>query len=268
MTMELTMEEMGARHGDATLDIHERPARSASPRTVHNVADPERVASVALGAVLIGLGVRRRDAGGMLAAIAGGLLVHRGATGHCMVYGRLGISTGDAEAVLDSPRRDITGRSATVNARKAIKVEHRVRVAAPREMLYAFWRRFENLPRVMRHLESVSEISASQSHWKAKAPAGMSVEWDAELVNDIPDRLIAWKSVGSPQVPNAGSVHFDDAAGGGTMLRVVLDYEPPAGRTGRVIAQMFGEDPDTQVREDLATFKADVESGRILGSMS
>src|SRR5947209_2668295 len=104
----------------------------AGEHSIHNVADPERIASVALGAVLIGLSIKRRDLGGAVAAVIGGALVHRGATGYCMVYDRLGISTGDAEAVLDAPRRDVTSRAATVNARKATKVEHCVRIDSPR----------------------------------------------------------------------------------------------------------------------------------------
>jgi uncharacterized membrane protein len=191
------------------------------------------------------------------------LLVHRGATGHCMVYERIGVSTGDAEAVLDAPRRDVTSRAATVNARKAIKVEERVTINASRSGLYAFWRRFENLPAFMDHLEAVTNVSGIRSHWKAKAPAGASVEWDAELVNDIPDTLIAWKTVGHPDVSNAGSVHFDEAAGGGTVVRVVLDYEPPAGRAGKMVARLFGEDPKTQVRADLRKLKQLVESNQL-----
>ncbi|MDB4891328.1 MAG: cyclase/dehydrase, partial [Gemmatimonadetes bacterium] len=98
----------------------------------HNVARPERVASVALGAALITLALRRRDTTGVAAALIGGVLVHRGATGNCMVYRALGVSTGSAEAVLDSHRGDVTGRAATVNARKAIKVERSVSVLRPR----------------------------------------------------------------------------------------------------------------------------------------
>lgn len=247
-------------HGSA---VHDLVAHAA-----HNVARPERVGSVALGAALITYGLRRRDRAGVAAAILGGAFVHRGATGHCYVYDALGVSTGSADAVLGrSPVADVTGRAATVNARKAVKVERSVSIARPRAELYAFWRNFENLPRFMEYLVSVRMLSSNRSHWVAKGPAGSRVEWDAELVNDLPDSLIAWKSAAGSEVPNAGSVHFTDApAGRGTIVRVVIDVEPPAGKLGIVLAKLFGEDPDREVREDLRKFKQLMETGEITTS--
>ncbi|MDQ2667582.1 MAG: DUF2892 domain-containing protein [Gemmatimonadota bacterium] len=243
-------------------------SRSERADTTHNVAQPERVASVAVGAAMLAYGLRRRDAGGIATAIIGGVFLHRGATGNCAVYNALGIGTGDADAVLDSPRhRGMIGRAATVNARNAIKVERTVTIDAPRAVLYAFWHDFENLPRFMEHLESVRVESPTRSHWKAKAPAGKSVEWDAEIVNDVSDAIIAWKSVGDPEVANAGAVNFSDAPGGrGTTVKVTLDYEPPGGRVGKLVARLFGEDPDRQVREDLRKFKQLMETGEITTS--
>jgi uncharacterized membrane protein len=230
-----------------------------------NVATPERIGSVALGAALVTYGLRRRDPAGIVAALLGGVFVHRGATGHCHVYRALGVSTGTAEAVLDRPgRSDVTGRAATVNARKSLRVARNVTIQRSRAELYAFWRNFENLPRFMEHLVSVQVHTPSRSHWVAKAPAGLTVEWDAELVNDIPDTLIAWKSVGDADVPNAGSVNFSDAVDGrGTVVRVEMDVEVPAGKLGLAVARMFGEDPDREVREDLRTFKELMETGEI-----
>jgi len=233
----------------------------------HNVAKPERVGSVALGAALIAYGLRERDAKGILAAFVGGAFVQRGATGHCAVYDALGISTGDAEAVLDKHRDDVTSRAATVNARKAVKVERSVTIARSRHELYAFWRDFTNLPQFMEHLESVRVDSPMRSHWTAKAPAGSSVEWEAEIVNDVPDEIIAWKSVGNADVANAGAVNFSDAPGDrGTIVKVTLDYEPPGGKVGAFIARLFGEDPDRQVREDLRKFKQLMETGAVTTS--
>jgi uncharacterized membrane protein len=228
-----------------------------------NVANPERIGSVALGAALITYGIRRRDPAGIAAALLGGAFVHRGATGHCAVYDRLGVSTGPADALLQ-PRAGVTGRAATVNARKAIKVERTVTIERPRTELYAFWRNFENLPRFMEHLVSVQTSGTSSSHWVAKAPAGKTVGWDATIVNDVPDSIIAWKSVGHADVANAGAVNFSDAPGGrGTIVKVTLDYEPPGGKLGAAIARLFGEDPDRQVREDLRKFKQLMETGEV-----
>jgi uncharacterized membrane protein len=245
---------------------HRDDGRSTA-HTAHNVAQVERVGSVALGAALITMGIRRRDRVGVAAAILGGALVHRGATGNCAVYRALGVSTGDADAILGGRRKGVTSLAATVNAREAIKVERSVTIEAPRTELYAFWRQFENLPRFMEHLVSVNVTSNTRSHWVAKAPAGNTVEWDAEIVNDIPDRLIAWKSVGHADVANAGAVNFSDAPGDrGTIVRVTLDYEPPAGRLGSFVARLFGEDPDRQVREDLRKFKQLIEAGDVTTS--
>ena len=238
------------------------PGHSKRAATTHNVARPERVASVALGAALITYALRRRDAAGIAAAIVGGVFLHRGATGNCVIYNALGVSTGDAEAVLNAPRHGgVTGRAATVNARDAIKVARSVTINAPRAELYAFWKDFANLPRFMEHLESVRVVNATRSHWKAKAPAGTTVEWDAEIVNDVPGSIIAWKTVGDPDVANAGAVNVSDApAGRGTIVKVTLDYEPPGGRIGNLVARLFGEDPDRQVREDLRKFRQLMET--------
>lgn len=234
----------------------------------HNVARAERIGSVAIGAALVTYGVRRRDPAGLIAALVGSVFLQRGATGHCAVYGALGVSTGEAESVLDAPERDgITGRAATVNARKAIKVERSVTIDRTRAELFEFWRNFANLPRFMEHLVAVRVDSPTRSHWTAKAPAGRTVEWDAELVNEVPDSIIAWKSVGEPDVANAGAVNFSDAAGGrGTVVKVTLDYEPPAGKLGALLSHFFLEEPDRQIREDLRKFKQLMEVGEITTS--
>ena len=233
-----------------------------------NVANSERIGSVAIGAALVAYGLRRRDPVGVITALLGGAFITRGASGQCPMYRSLGVSTGTAAAVLDPrARRDVTGRAATVNARKAMKIERTATIDRSRAELYTFWRNFENLPRFMEHLVSVKVLTPTRSHWVAKAPAGMTVEWDAELVNDIPDTLIAWKSVGDTDVPNAGSVHFSDAAGGrGTIVKVVIDVEHPGGSVGRLVAKLSGEDPDREVREDLRKFKQLMETGEVTTS--
>jgi uncharacterized membrane protein len=266
--MALTTSAPQRAQGDSTSDRRDGLAyRPAAGRTPHNVGDPERVASVALGAALIVYGLRRRDRMGLAAALAGGAFLRRGATGHCPVYNALGVSTGDADAVLARDRSDLTGRAATVNARKAIKIEHSVIVLRPRAELYAFWRDFTNLPQFMEHLVAVRVDSPARSHWTVKVPGGKTVEWEAEIVNDVPDEIVAWKSVGDPDVANAGAVNFSDAPGDrGTVVKVTLDYEPPGGKFGAVLARLFGEDPDRQVREDLRRFKQLMETGEITTS--
>jgi uncharacterized membrane protein len=256
-----------ARHASTNDDV-DWSTFAVPEDTRHNVAKGERIGSVALGAALVGLGVRRRDPIGLVAALFGGYFITRGATGNCLVYRALGVSTGSADAVLAPWHRDdVTGRAATVNARKAIKVERAVTIDRPRDELFAFWRNFENLPRFMEHLVSVRVDTPTRSHWEAKAPGGKTVEWDAEIVNEVPYEIIAWKSVGEPDVANAGAVNFFDAPGGrGTIVRVTLDYEPPAGRLGAMVSHFTAEEPDRQIREDLRKFKQLMETGEITTS--
>ena len=257
----------GSARTNGSVDHAPRYSWPEADEPAHNVGRPERVGSVALGAALVTYGLRRRDPAGIVAAVLGGAFVLRGATGHCPMYQAMGVSTGSADAVLGRPRGDVTSRAATVNARKAVKVERSVTIAADPATLFAFWRNFENLPRFMEHLVSVRVDSPARSHWVAKAPAGGTVEWDAEIINEIPDSLIAWKSAADAEVPNAGSVHFTAApAGRGTIVKVVMDVEPPAGKLGFVMAKLFGEDPDRQVREDLRKFKQLMETGEIATS--
>src|SRR5256885_5251271 len=142
-------------------------------------------------------------------------------------------------------RDDVTSRSATVNARKAIKVERSIQVQRPSEELYRLWRDFSNLPRFMKHLESVKCSDAMHSHWIARLPGGKHVEWDSEIVNDIPGQLIAWKTVGEPDIAHAGSVHFTPLSNtDSTEVRIVFDYEPPFARTIGSIPSHLGLTPD------------------------
>jgi Predicted integral membrane protein len=133
--------------------------------------------------------------------------------------------------------------------------------------VYAFWRNFENLPRFMEHLESVSVMDDRHSHWKARAPAGASVEWDAEITDDQPGRLIAWRSLQDADVANRGIVRFVPAPGGrGTEIHVELRYDPPAGKLGTLVARLFGEEPGQQVERDLRRFKQVLETGEVVRS--
>src|SRR5581483_4127168 len=140
-------------------------------------------------------------------------------------------------------------------AGRGVRVEQVVTINKPIEEVYAFWRNFENLPRFMQHLEEVRDHGNGRSSWQAKGPAGTSVRWDAELVQDIEHQWIAWQSLPGADVVNRGSVRFTRAPGArGTELRVQLEYEPPAGAIGRGIAWLFGEEPDQQIRDDLRRF--------------
>ncbi len=144
-------------------------------------------------------------------------------------------------------------------------VKKQVIIDAPAAELYRFWRDFENLPRFMRHLESVSVAGDGRSHWVAKGPAGTTVEWDAEITEERPGELIAWRSTEGADVYNEGSVRFEEAAGGrGTIVRVELNYDPPGGLLGVAVAKLFGEEPAQQIDGDLRRFKQIIETGEVV----
>jgi uncharacterized membrane protein len=218
-----------------------------------NVGEFERLVSAIGGGVLAGVGLSRGDETGLLMAAAGGALMYRGFTGHCHMYEALGInSSGERHSPV-----------ASVAAGAGVKVTDAVTINRPVEVVYRFWRNFENLPRVMRHLESV-RVNGEQSHWVACGPMGWRVEWDAEIINDRPNEVIAWRSLAGSPVDSAGSVHFQHAPGNrGTEGHVSLEYDPPAGKEGTAVAKLFGREPRSQVREDLLRLKQWMETGEI-----
>ena len=216
-----------------------------------NVNQTERWISGLAGGALAIYGLTRRNWGGAVLALVGGTLIARGSTGHCYMYDALGVNTAGTE----------TGNPlVSVPAGHGIKVEKSVTVNRSPEEVYRFWRDFQNLPRFMNHLESVTDLGGGRSHWVAKAPAGKTVEWDAEVYNEKENELIAWRSLEGADVDNAGSVRFEPAPEGrGTVVRVTLKYDPPAGKLGSLVARLFGENPQQQIEEDLARFKEIME---------
>lgn len=146
-------------------------------------------------------------------------------------------------------------------ARRVIKC---VTINRSPEDLFRFWRRLENLPFFARHLISVKETSPTESHWVAKSPAGTTAEWDATIVKETPNEYLAWESNPGSEIDNAGSVRFKPAPNKqGTEIMVTLEYIPPVGALGALVARLYGEEPDIQVAEDLARFKAFMETGEI-----
>jgi uncharacterized membrane protein len=146
-----------------------------------------------------------------------------------------------------------------------IRTKRSITVGKPVKDVYAFWSNFEQLPQFMRHLESVTVTGNGRSHWVAKAPAGKSVEWDAETTEQIENELIAWRSVEGSDIYNAGTVRFAPAPGGrGTEVRVELEYDPPFGKLGSKVAMLFREEPGQQIQDDLRHFKQVMETGEIV----
>ena len=217
-----------------------------------NIGATERWTSAAVGAGLALAGLARRDRAGFAAAVTGGALVLRGATGYCPVNAAVGRNTGS-----DETRVALAGN-------RGVHVKTSVTIARPLPELYAFWRRLENLPDFLQHLRSVQQTSAERSHWIAAGPAGLQVEWDAEIINEVENQVIGWRSLPGSRIVSAGSVNFDDAGRDrGTRITVHLRYDPPGGRLGAAVARMFGAEPSRQIREDLRRLKQLLETGEV-----
>jgi uncharacterized membrane protein len=216
-----------------------------------NLGKTERLISVLAGAALLALILRKKRLRPVLFPVATGLIA-KAFTGHSTKRAVKGLA-GRGERV--SP-------VASVGRGQGIKVEQSVTINRPVLEVYRFWRNFENLPRFMDHLESVTITDETHSHWVAKGPAGTRIEWDAVIHKEIDDELIAWRSLPGSEVNNAGSVHFTPTANG-TEVRVVLSYEPPAGKVGAAFAKLLGEEPSKQIEEDLRRFKQVMDSGEV-----
>lgn len=230
-----------------------------------NVGRIERWMSVIAGGALAAYAIKRRTPASGMAALAAAELMYRGATGHCHLYQALGVNHADGQAFergtgVIADRGSDTRRR--LGGRRGIHVEESITINRPIAEVYRFWRDFENLPRFMRHLESVAVREEGVSHWVATGPAGTRVEWDARIINDVDNKIIAWQSLDGSMVATAGSVNFDETDRG-TVVRVHLQYNPPAGKLGSTIAWLLGEEPSQQIHEDLRRFKALVETGEI-----
>ena len=212
-----------------------------------NISATARLASTAAGAALALVGYQRSNKGLGLAGLG---MIARGASGWCPVTASL-----NPGAQYDEPTRRYLGGS------RGVIVEDAITIYRPVSEVYSYWRNLENLPRFMDHLEEVSVTDRFRSHWVARGPLGVHVEWDAEIINDIPPTLLSWKSVGQADVVSAGSVRFRPAGEHATQVHVKLQYDPPAGKFGATVAWLVGDDPQHQIAEDLRHFKQLLESG-------
>jgi uncharacterized membrane protein len=227
-----------------------RAGRQARPT---NVGDGERWLSLLGGGALALLGLSRGSLGGLGLALLGGGLCYRGATGHCDVYSALGFNTAEPHAAHTS-----------IPAGRGVRVDASTTINRPAQDLFRYWRDFENLPRFMHNLESVRSTGGNRSHWVARGPMGVRVEWDAEVITERPNELIGWRSLPGSQVDTAGSVHFTPAPGNrGTEVKVEMKYDPPGGKAGATLAWLLGDSPAAEVREDLRRFKRLLETGEI-----
>jgi uncharacterized membrane protein len=205
-----------------------------------NVLPAERGVSAIIGTILLLAGLRR----GSLPLLLGGvLLLHRGVTGFCPIYG-----------ALESHYR--------TSLKDGLQIEESITVGKPPSQVYALWRRLENLPGFMSHIDSVTVIDRHRSHWIAKVPAPLRLEWDATIVDEQENKKLSWRSLPGSSIDHAGAVFFHSAPGRrGTEVKVILSYKPPAGTAGAAAAQLISRITKNQIRMDLRSFKAVAETG-------
>jgi uncharacterized membrane protein len=205
----------------------------------------ERWAGVAMATAAIAYGLSRRSLSGAAIAAAAAPLAYRGVTGAWP-----GFPNGAADT------RVALGGGRGIHVREAIRLE------VPLEVVYVFWRRLENLPLFMTHIQEVRDLGGGRSHWVAEGPADIPVEWDAEIINEVPNEVIGWRSIAGSDIATAGSVHFSTARQGrSTQVSVNLQYAAPGGTASRVLAYVLGRDPAHMIREDLRRVKQLLEAG-------
>ena len=212
----------------------------------------QRWGALAAAAAVIGYGVSRRSVPGLLMAAGAAPLAYRGVTGRWpAACESLVSSSGDTRA------RSRAGAASTCANRSASSVRSTRSTASGRGS--------RTCRRSWRTSPSVTDLGGGRSHWVARGPGGFRVEWDAEIINQIQNKVLAWKSLPGGDVVSAGSVTFEPARGTtrGTQLTVTLQYEPPAGQFGKLVASAFGREPSQTIREDLRRLKQLLEAGEI-----
>lgn len=319
-----TFDKVASAVGGIALLRNVMPSSKVATGPNTNVGQLERVASVAGGVALASYAMRKHTLKSVPGAVFGALgasLIYRGATGHCNMYGAMGVNTvsslpptqeskssnlvsnvgdkavhlGDrAKSLLDKTTesagrlmdnaKEKSGRlvdsaketsSRLVDAARdkmgmasdamAVNIHKSVVVNKPAEEIYRFWRNLENLPRILSHIENVTVIDDKRSHWTAKVPAGVKLEWDAEITEERENELIAWRSLESADISNRGTVQFKKVGDGATEIIAEMRYDGFTGVIGASLGKVFGQDPARIMEEDLEKFKRTMESGE--GSM-
>jgi uncharacterized membrane protein len=226
------------------MEMRADSGQSSQDDEAKKVSDTERWGSLISGGALVLAGLSQRSLKGILMAVAGGSLAYHGAT---------------AQKSMQEKITEVAGLDKAIRVEKTLTIQNQ----SP-ETLYRFWRNFENLPTFMKHLQSVTVISETRSHWVANAPLGQTVEWDADIITDQENQLITWTSVEGADVDNSGFVRFTPApADRGTEVKVVLEYSVPGGAVTAAFAKLFGEEPEQQVGDELRRFKMLMEAGEI-----
>ncbi|RBL89164.1 SRPBCC family protein [Chitinophaga flava] len=214
-----------------------------------NVTPEGRIVSIFTGAWLLGSAISKVDkkpGASLLKLLGAGYLLYRGISGNDLINGLLG-------------RRKRDKHAASINIRTSLKIDN------PKEEVYYFWRQLGNLPVFMKHLQSVEELDPLHSHWVVKGPGGIgTLEWDAEIVKEIPGEMLGWRSLPGSSIATAGRVTFQDTLNGGTELDVIISYRPPAGYMGSGLAWLLNPSFENMIDRDIKRFKSYMETGEII----
>jgi uncharacterized membrane protein len=215
-------------------EIHAQERRS---RKNIGVLEGRISAGVGGGLLLLGIMTRKRLGLALSLASVGGYLLYRGLTRRDAMYRLFGWNT------------ETQGDQGRVEVDRAIVIER------PAPEVYAYWRNLEQLPRSMRHLVSVRVLDGQRSRWRVHAPFGLTVGWDAEIVQDLPNQRLSWHSLPASEIMNSGVVHFRELGDGATEVQVFIAYAPPAGAVGAAVAKLLGEEPGQRIEDDLRRLK-------------
>jgi uncharacterized membrane protein len=238
------------------LQLHQEPGRMpflqghtrrGEPHTEYlqrNWSPAPRIVAGSAGTLLLAAGLRQRSPLGAGLAISGLALL--------------------ARSVSNQPLRQWLGLE---NAPEdGIVIQKTMHVYAEADEVYSCWRQMENFPQFMSHIREVTRLNDTLYHWVVDGPAGIPVEWDAEITADVPGEILAWRTTEGSVVHSTGVIHFEPDAYGDTRVHIRMTYRPPANALGRTIAKIFGADPRTQMDEDLARFKSYLEVGKTTGA--
>ncbi|MES2763498.1 MAG: SRPBCC family protein [Bacteroidota bacterium] len=207
-----------------------------------NLGKEERFLSVLSGTMLLLDAISGKKS--VKEALTGGYMVFRGATGYCPLYQFF----------------------ATTDDTNKIHVKTSVIVERPRQEVYEFWRQLDNLPVFMKHLRSVIMIDSMTSDWELKVPGNIaSVNWTSEIISDVRNEYIAWKSIEGSMIENAGVVQFIDMLEGGTGIYVDISYKAPLGRVGEGLGKLLKPDLELLIKKDIEGLKKYLETGEVPG---
>ena len=232
------------------MDVKEERAGATS----ENVGVTERLLSGIIGGGLLLRSITGRSGFTRgVTALMGIALLNRAATGYCPAYGAMGVSTHETSDTSSLGRRK-------VQTDRALKIEQSITIQRSPQDLYRFWRHVDNLPKVMSHIRSVQSMDDYRSHWVVDTlPGAPTVEWDAEIINEVANERIGWRTLHGASVEHAGSITFEPVEGQNTRVTVTLQYDPPGGPFGEAMAQLLGQDPARKISGDLTRFKQTME---------